>query len=158
MAKLQECLPHWKQTPALLIESPRLALLVSVLGCEYDDQGFALRLEVMEKLKAPERFDEREVVAHYVWNQPYLSFDKERISAPYCGYIYFSAEGLERVREVQKVLSKLRGRDSDRVDVGLFRSCFRAPEMTSLASILDCLEQDYKLEISGSLRKEWDSD
>jgi hypothetical protein len=102
LANLNACLPYWKTTPALLVIKPDLGLIVSVLDATHDRMGFSLRLAVHEKLEAPSDFDESEMKVSCVWNQPYMSFGKSVIWAPYCFSINFGSEGVARARELRE--------------------------------------------------------
>lgn len=56
LAELESCIDYWKQTPALLIIKPELAVVVSVMGFAYDQRGFVLHLGVQRRLVAPPGF------------------------------------------------------------------------------------------------------
>jgi hypothetical protein len=124
LAKLQLCFPHWKQTPALLIIKPDVLLIVSATSYESTESGFTVRLATIEKLEAPSDLELPNEVG-CGWNQPYMSFSTDVISAPYSFSLYFGAEGVARAREVHQILSKERGAsDGGLVGVGSLRACF----------------------------------
>jgi hypothetical protein len=103
--KLQTFWPTWKQTPALLVSSENdLGLIVSAVEYAHDELGFVLHFAVADKLFAPSDFDDEEYSVGFGWNQPYLSFDQDHISAPYAYYLHFEHAGVERARELSEVL------------------------------------------------------
>lgn len=63
-----------------------------------------VEIEVVLCDPAPLDFSDEVYSVGFVWNQPYLSFDHERISAPYANYIHFEHAGVERARELNKAL------------------------------------------------------
>jgi hypothetical protein len=81
-----------------------LGLIVSAVDYARVELGFVLQLAVREKLMAPPDFSDEVYSVGFVWNQPYLSFDPEQISAPYAYYIHFEHAGVERARELYKAL------------------------------------------------------
>ena len=102
LADLETCLPYWKANPGLLIVRPD-RLIVTVAGSAHDHMGFTLRLAVQEILSAPAGFDQKEIIeVGCVWNQPYMSFSRSRITASYCFYLHFGSEGVARARELYK--------------------------------------------------------
>ena len=49
LARLQRCLPAWQVGPALYIEKPHTALLVSLSACSYDSRAFRLDFTMWTK-------------------------------------------------------------------------------------------------------------
>ena len=119
---LQMCWPTWKQTPALLVTSEDdLGLIVSAVEYDCDDLGFELHFAVQEKLFALSDFKDEEYSVSFGWNQPYLSFNHDQISAPYAYYVHFGHAGVERARELNKALGD---NLDERPGPRLFRRCF----------------------------------
>lgn len=102
LARLEKYLPFWKETPGLLVIKPDLGLIVSVLSSTHDNMGFLLRLAVQEKLIAPPDFDLAELDVGCGWNQPYVSFNETRLSAPYSFYLHFGSAGVARAHKLGK--------------------------------------------------------
>lgn len=125
LERLQPCIAFWKETPAFLLVKPDLGWTVSVLDVSHDARGFRLSLAAGEKLMSPTDYNPDPIVLACGWNQPYLSFDRDVISAPYCFTLYFSAEGVARVIEYAKSVP-LGERDAEgRLAVYALRDCFR---------------------------------
>ncbi|MEO8125859.1 MAG: hypothetical protein ABJF23_14595 [Bryobacteraceae bacterium] len=102
LANLEACLPYWKETPGLLVIKPELILVIAVVGSEHDHDGFRLRLAIQEVLQSPPGFAKKETDIGCIWNQPYMSFTKASINAPYCFYLNFGAAGVDKAREICK--------------------------------------------------------
>ena len=125
---LQMCWPTWKQTPGLLVTSENdLGLIVSAVDYSHDDLGFVLHFAIQEKLFAPSHFNDHEYSIGFGWNQPYLSFHPESISAPYGYYLHFDHAGVERARKLNKAMGDTLG---ELPAPRLLRRCFgrRGPE------------------------------
>lgn len=127
IAKLEACLPHWMRTPALLVIKPELGLIVSVLDSKHDRNGFTLRMAVREELVVFSDFQDTEINVGLGWNQPYASFDRDQISAPYSFFMHFGAEGVKGAREVVKTFVR---EQAETLEVSDFpfnrlRRCFR---------------------------------
>jgi hypothetical protein len=135
LADLESCLPYWKESPALLVIKPTLGLIVTVLDSEHDRMGFAIRLAVQERLAAPPAFDLTEIKVACIWNQPYLSFHRSKISAPYSFYLHFGSEGVARARELTRSFhAENAGTPAQaQVAVTLLRGCFRPHAPTTPA-------------------------
>jgi hypothetical protein len=125
IANLKSCLPHWRQTPGLLVIKPACGLIVSVAGSAHDGSGFALTLDIVDRLVSPKHFDRTGTTVRYGWNQPYASFGPDLISAPYSFYLHFGAEGVNKAREVVRRLPPTLdpGAGGDLM-LGLLRGCF----------------------------------
>jgi hypothetical protein len=107
---LQMCWPTWKDTPGLLVTSEDdLGLIVSAVEYEHDDLGFVLKFAIREKLFALSDFDDEEYSVGFGWNQPYLFFDQNGISAPYAYYLHFEHAGVERARELYRAFADIVG-------------------------------------------------
>lgn len=101
LAEIERYAPHWKESPALLVIKPELGLIVSLENIEHDERHFTLTLAVKEAIVAPEGFDAQiPIVLECTWNQPYMSLGADSISAAYCFYLHFGAQGVQRAREV----------------------------------------------------------
>lgn len=124
LAEIERHAPLWKATPALLVIKPHLGLIVSLKNIEHDERYFTLSLAVEETIVAPEGFDAQiPITLKNVWNQPYLSMDPRAISAPYCYYLHFGDEGVQRVRKFGAKLSDKQ--KNGPFTLGLLRSCFQ---------------------------------
>ncbi len=65
-----------------------------------------------------------------MWNQPYIYFDEESLSAPYSFYLHFGNDGVERAL---KVHTHLKAKSSEPFNPRVLRGCFgrRGPENTT---------------------------
>jgi hypothetical protein len=122
LQKLEECLPYWRNMPALLAIKPELAVVVSVTEPTHDEWGFALRLSVDEKLVAPPGFDRTEMNVGCTWNQPCMSFDKRGIFAPYAFSLTFGSKGVARARAGAREFREKFGAGGDKWLVPVLRS------------------------------------
>lgn len=122
-AQLEECLAHWRTAPGLLIIKPELAVIVSVRDCSWDDVGFTLQLQTEEPLMAPQSGVADELKVSCSWNQPYMSFDKDCIAAPYSFVLHFAAGGMALVRQYQSTLLQIAKVDAF-ANASVFNWCF----------------------------------
>lgn len=116
LARLHRYLPAWQAGPALYIEKPQTALLVSITACAYDSRAFRLEFNVDEVLRAPENFNPSEpLTITCLWNQPMLSYWESGINASWSYRILFGEHGAENVRAFCRLLHELgsRKRSSD---------------------------------------------
>jgi hypothetical protein len=102
LRQLRTCLPYWTKMAVLLLIKPRLALIVSVMDAEHNERGFTLRLRVDDRLIAPAEWSASEMTVGCDWNQPYMSFDKDLITAPYSFRLHFTSDDIASVRERMK--------------------------------------------------------
>jgi hypothetical protein len=123
VARLELDIQHWRENPALLIVKPELALIVSVIDHETDDNGFRLRLAIMERLLAPPEFNIPSMDVECGWNQPYMSFNRDGIHAPYSFSLYFGKQGVDRAREAFHLKMARVTRETP-FDFALLRWCF----------------------------------
>jgi hypothetical protein len=124
LVKLRQCVPVWKVTPALLVEKPDLAVIVSVRDVTHTRTGFRILLDVNEVLMAPVEFGDRcSLELACVWNQPYMSFSDQSVFAPYSFSLQFGREGVARARELCVSLPTMN--EGLKVFLpGLLKSCF----------------------------------
>ena len=120
-AKLEACLPHWRTTPALFMSKPPLVVIVTVRSHSHDRSGFTLRLHADQTLVTTGGEDLEDYDVGCMWNQPYMYFDENIISAPYSFTLYFGAEGVANAREVHRLVSR-GARPWDVMSV--YHSCF----------------------------------
>jgi hypothetical protein len=86
LAEVKRCHPFWKANPAFLVIKPDPGLIVSLQNLVHDDRGFTLTCKVDQTLVAPPDFDENNITLSCGWNQPYVSLNDDRISAP-CAFV-----------------------------------------------------------------------
>lgn len=114
LKRVEECIGYWMTTPGLLVIKPDYGLIVSMTDLEHDSLGFRIRVAIKEKLVAPAEEDRTELVLSCVWNQPYLFFARDGISALYSFSLFFGAEGVARARKVPEKLADGSEDSSDR--------------------------------------------
>jgi hypothetical protein len=128
LRQLRTCLPYWTKMAGLLLIKPRLALIVSVTDAETNKTGFTLRLRADDRLIAPAQWDASEMTVGCDWNQPYMSFDKDLISAPYSFRLHFTSEDLASVRERMKSFKEKYGSRPLEQVIGLLSIWFEGKE------------------------------
>jgi hypothetical protein len=119
-----------------------LAAIVTLRSHSHDDMGYTLHLHPEQTLMAEELIDPDDFDVFCAWNQPYMSFDSDVLSAPYSFTLYFGAQGVAHAREVQALLSQAANADGSKsFEPTIFRSCFgsNAPEFLERlrASVLE---------------------
>jgi hypothetical protein len=128
LTKVEGYLPFWKANPALLVIKPELGLIVTLQSLTHDERGFKLVCGVEQALVAPPGFEATTPIAlDCAWNQPYLSLAVDRISAPYCFYLHFGVEGVQRARAFSAIVGVRRGGRAGEMLLGVLRSCFSGP-------------------------------
>jgi hypothetical protein len=100
LQRLRHCVMHWRGKPGLFVEGEHLALIVRLREVMQDAGSFRLRLTVDEIIGAPAGFDATEGIERLCgWNQPFMLFDEDGVSAPYAFYLHFGGAGVANVRE-----------------------------------------------------------
>ena len=126
-ATLEDCLPHWRATPALLIVKPTLAIAVKVRSHTEEALGFRLHLEATDLLMAPEEMDLAEFDVFCGWNQPYVSIDRNELHAPYSFTLHFGVEGVAHARELTELILSVADQQNEREwEPTIYRGCFGA--------------------------------
>jgi hypothetical protein len=108
-----------------LIKKPDLVAIVSVHTATPDAYGFRLFLTIVDALIIPDDHptEKSSLELRCIWNQPYLYFSPEEITAPYSFYLHFGEAGITRVRELWRALPADRDHLAPML-LGLLRSCF----------------------------------
>jgi hypothetical protein len=100
LRRLRHCVMHWRGKPGLFVEGEHLALIVRLREVMQDAGSFRLRLTVDEVIGAPAGFDSAAGIERLCgWNQPFMVFDEDGVSAPYAFYLHFGGAGVANVRE-----------------------------------------------------------
>ena len=124
---LEECLSHWRATPALLIVKPTLAIVADVRSHTEEALGFRLHLEATDLLMAPEDMELARFDVFCGWNQPYVSMNRDELHAPYSFTLHFGAEGVAHARELTDIILSVADQQNEREwEPTIYRGCFGA--------------------------------